>query len=195
VLQTGAHARDVQLAVLAGKKGDVGGAAAAHRQAVAAAVKAASDIASGAGMRSDSDGLARMFEALSLRKELPEPHGRFTAPLQPQGFEALAGASIKVNPQSTGDKPQARVSRAHTPSSPKGTDDSRERHERERREREWKEAAEARTRAAALEAAERTLALAKADEKTAKAGWDQARQAVEDAEQAVADLKHRRHRG
>src|SRR5262249_47476711 len=85
LLKTGETLRDTQVAALKGRRSDVRSATTAHRQAIAEAVKAATNLASKSGAQPDPDLLARMFEAVSVQKTPPQPHGRFTKPLQPQG--------------------------------------------------------------------------------------------------------------
>ncbi len=94
VRASGEKLRQAQIATLAGRsRVDVAAAHEAHRQAVARAVQEASRLAAGAGVSVSADALARTFEALSLARESPAPPGRLTQPLQPAGFEALAGVT------------------------------------------------------------------------------------------------------
>lgn len=190
LLKAGEKLRDVQLAALKGRSSDVRGATNAHRQAVAEAVKAASELAATAGVHPDPDALARTFEALSLQKTPPEPHGRFTKPLQPQGFEALAGVDIKSIPRSLQEPGQKEAPRAHGAPSHKPTAAEL----REIRKREYEAEEEARKQAAALKAAETKLSHAKTAEAKARADWDQAKTALDDAERALAELRSRNNR-
>jgi hypothetical protein len=189
VLKAGEKLRDAQLTALKGKASDVRGATAAHRQAVSEAVKAATRLASNAGAQPDADALARMFEALSLQRTLSERHGRFTKPLQPQGFEALAGVEIKAAP------PPLRVAEkqpahAHVAEIQKPT--AAEARALKKREQEAAEAA--RKHAAALKAAENALAHAQTTESRARFEWEKAKKALEEAERAVADLRNQTRR-
>src|SRR5262249_9408341 len=68
LLKAGEKLRDAQLTALKGKSADVRSATNTHRQAVAQAVKAASELATAAGVHPDPDALARMFEAVSVQK-------------------------------------------------------------------------------------------------------------------------------
>ena len=185
LLKAGEKLRDAQLTALKGKASDVRAASTAHRQAVSEAVKAAARLASGAGSQPDPDALARMFEALSLQQTLPEPHGRFTKPLQPQGFEALAGVEIKAIPPTlrapaAKEAPRGHVSQSQTPTAAEA---------RELRKREQAAAEAARQHAAALKAADIKLSHAKTAEARARAEWEDARKTLEEAERAVSDLK------
>ena len=188
VLKAGEKLRDAQLAALKGKSSDVRGATNTHRQAVAEAVKAALDLATAAGGHPDPDALARMFEALSVQKTPPEPHGRFTKPLQPQGFEALAGVDIKAIPRSLR---EAGVKEApHAVPSHKAT--AAELREIRKREQEAEEAV--RKHAAAVKAAETRLSHAKTAEAKARAECERSRTEVDEADQALADLRRRQDR-
>jgi hypothetical protein len=187
VLKAGEKLRDAQLTALKGRASDVRGATTAHREAVAAAVKAASRLATDAGARPDPEPLARMFEALSLQKTTSEQHGRFTKPLQPQGFEALAGIAIKAIPPSirepaAKEKTPAPKSQGSTPSAEEA---------REIRRREHEAAVAARQHEAALKTAETRLSHARADEAKSRAEWDRAKKALDEAEKTVADLRNR----
>jgi len=185
VLKTGETLRDAQLTALKGRTTDVRGATTAHRHAIAEAVKAATSLASESGAQPDVDLLARMFEAVSLQKT-PESHGRFTRPLQPQGFEALAGVEIKAMPPSL----RAVAEKEATPAgaSPGRKPTAAEARALKKREQEAAEAA--RKHAAALKTAETTLAHAKTAESRARFEWEKAKKAVEEVERAVADLRN-----
>ena len=111
VQASGADLRRAQIAALEGRKADVQAAAAAHRKAIGSAVERAMTLAKAAQMNPDRDAVARTFEALSIASEPPEPPGRLTQPLQPGGFELLAGV-----------EPMARASEGRTPT--KGVPDT-----------------------------------------------------------------------
>jgi hypothetical protein len=187
VLKAGEKLRDAQLTALKGRASDVRGATTAHRQALADAVKAASRLATDAGARPDPEPLARMFEALSLQKTPPEPHGRFTKTLQPQGFEALAGVAIKAVPPSIRELAESAPPKAVPPQPPKPTAAEA----RERRRREQEAALAARQHAAALKAAEAKLSHAKIAETKSRFDWERAKKALDEAERVVADLRRR----
>lgn len=187
LLKAGEKLRDAQLTALKGRATDVRGATTVHRQAIADAVKAASRFATGAGAHPDAELLARMFEALSLQKTLAEPHGRFTKPLQPQGFEALAGVAIAAIPPAT--RPPARETAeapASRPASPSAAD------AREIRRREHEAAVAARQHAAALKAADTRVSEARAAEAKARSEWDRSKKRLEEAEAIVANLHKQR---
>ena len=190
LLKAGEKLRDAQLAALKGRSSDVRGATNAHRQAVAEAVKAASALATAAGVHPDPDALARTFEALSLQKTPPEAHGRFTKPLQPQGFEALAGVAIKPITPSLREPPESEPPRPHTAPSHKPT--AAELREIRKREQEAEEAA--RKHAAAIKAAETKLSHAKTAEAKARADWERSKTELDEAERALAELRSRKHR-
>ena len=101
LVRAGEKVRAAQIAALKGRAADLPAATTAHRQAVSDAVAAATKAVSGGGHEVPADGLARMLEAVSLTESTPEPPGRFTKPLQPAGFEALAGIPIKPQPART----------------------------------------------------------------------------------------------
>jgi hypothetical protein len=186
LLKAGEKLRGIQLATLEGTPGDVRAASAAHRQAVADAVKSALAFASRTGARADADQLARTFEALSLVKTPPERHGRFTRPLQPQGFEALAGVAIQAAPKQPPKRGQEPTP-ASTPHTGRAATPARDVQAERRREREA--ALAARRRATAVKAAEARLARTRAAEARARAEWDAATRAREDAETALARLR------
>lgn len=173
MLKAGEKLRDAQLTALKGRASDVRGATTAHRQAVSEAAKAASRLAADAGAKPDPEQLARMFEAASLQKTPPEPHGRFTKPIQPQGFEALAGLAIKAAPL----PPRAAAEK------------EKEKAPREDARRAEERAAAERQHAAALKAAEKDLVHARDAEAKARSGWEHARKALDEAERAVAALR------
>jgi hypothetical protein len=188
--KAGEKLRDAQLTALKGRESDVRGATIAHRQAVGEAVKAASRLAAVTGTNPDSEALARTFEALSLQQAPSEPHGRFTKPLQPQGFEALAGVAIKSAPVSL----RAPVAREPTAAHAQERPAPSAAEARELRRREHEAAATAREQAAALKAAETKLSHAKSVEARARAEWESSKKALEDAERAVAELHIRKDR-
>lgn len=184
LLKAGEKLRDAQLSALKGRSADVRGATTAHRQAVADAVKAAGRLASAAGARPDPEPLARMFEALSLQPTPPEPHGRFTKLMQPQGFEALAGVAIAASPASERSEPEKPRSVAVTVSKTSTAAAAREARRREQ------EAILARRRhGEASKAAETKLAHAKTLEARARADWEHAKESLETAERTVSELR------
>lgn len=97
LIKSGEKLREAQVAALGGKKADIRAATDAHRKAIAEAVQQAEKIAAADGAHPAADALLRTFEAISLASEPLETPGRLTRPLQPAGFEALAG--VRVAPQ------------------------------------------------------------------------------------------------
>ncbi|HEY7289888.1 MAG TPA: hypothetical protein VH583_08630 [Vicinamibacterales bacterium] len=97
VIDSGKQLRLAQVATLEGRKADVKGAAETHHKAIADAVDKAGRIAAADNLHPSVDALTQTLEALSLTGTGDEPRGRLTKPLQPAGFEALAG--IKVAPK------------------------------------------------------------------------------------------------
>jgi hypothetical protein len=95
VMKAGGALRRAQIDALQGKKSDVREATAAHRDAIAAAVKEAGRLADAVGSHPTPDALARTFEAISLAAD-PPPPGRLVEAVQPSGFEALAGVQPRV---------------------------------------------------------------------------------------------------
>jgi hypothetical protein len=94
------NARKVNRAVLAGRSGDVRAANQVHEEAVDAALKATlAQLASSGHPITDA---TRQAVATTLRA-LPgeDAPGRLTKPLQPGGFEALAGSPCPLAPPRT----------------------------------------------------------------------------------------------
>ena len=102
LMKSGERLRSAQIAALEGRTADVRAASEAHRRAIADAVREAERLAATAGSKPSPDALARSFEALSLATGSPEPPGRLTQPLQPAGFEALAGVKPQADPAKAG---------------------------------------------------------------------------------------------
>jgi hypothetical protein len=158
VLKSGEKLRKAQVAALEGKSADIRAAADAHRAAIAQAIKSADRLAASAGSKPGADALMRTFEALSLATT-PIEHGRLTKPLQPAGFEALGGVTIK---------PGAAAAHAPAPNTKKPSkrdlaaqrkaEADRRKEEAERRKRE----AEVKKAEAAVERARRRMAEAEA---------------------------------
>lgn len=185
--RTGEQLRRAQLAALkSGRAQDVRAATDAHRKALGDAVAAASRLAMDAGAHPSADGLMRTFEALSLAADVDEPPGRLTKPLQPAGFEALAGITVAARRPATEEPSTDGASAARTRS------DTRER-EREREEavRKRAEAARERQRAQALAKAEADLDRLAKSERHAREAWERAKRDVEDAEKTLARLRER----
>lgn len=94
LVKAGEQLRKAQVAALEGRKADIRAATEAHRQAVADAVQKAERIAAADDLHPAADALMRTFEAISLQPDAGEQPGRLTRPLQPSGFEALAGIKV-----------------------------------------------------------------------------------------------------
>ena len=187
--KAGEKLRAQQIAALKGRVSGLQPAIAAHREALADAVAAATGLAFAAGQHPPADALGRMLEALSLSETLPEPVGRFTKPLQPAGFEALAGIPIKgatspVRPHLTVVPPQR--------GGPSGALAAKERAAaaRERAEAEREKAAQdERERLEAVRLAETALNQAKAEEAQARKAWENAQGRLKEAERKLSDLR------
>jgi hypothetical protein len=197
----GERLRSAQIAALKGKSADLRGAGEAQRRAVADAVQHASALAAKAGSHPNADELTRTLEALSLAAELPEAPGRLTRPLQPAGFEALAGVPIRAQisgPAKSAAGPAkaghhvAKADGVHGVGHRAAADPAATRRaEREAREREAREQAEQRRAQADVHRAEAVLDRARAAEAQARAAWERAKGQVQEAERAVSEA-HRR---
>jgi hypothetical protein len=197
LMKSGEQLRKAQIAALEGKAADVRTAGEAHRRAIADAVGEAERLAAPSGSKPSPDGLMRTFEALSVAGEPPEEPGRLTQPLQPAGFEALAGVTPKHVPEAkrallfAGPKavpPRAPVAGGSPAREREQTKKDKEREAREARERE-EAAREARARDAALRKAEARLARVEAAEQQARAAWERAHEELLEARRAVMTLK------
>ena len=161
LIKAGEKLRDAQVAALGGKKADVRAATDAHRKAVAEAVQHAEKYAAFDGAHPPSEALMRTFEAISLKAGADHVPGRLTKPLQPAGFEALAGVTVapavvqKVEGKRKKDKEQEKAKAIEA---------------REKAEALWKKHEdEVREAEAALERARRKMAEAEAALKAKKA--------------------------
>jgi len=196
VMKSGEKVRKAQIAALEGRSADVRAASDAHRRAVAEAVGEAQRLSASAGLAPGPDALARTFEALSLAGEAPEPPGRLTQPLQPAGFEALAGVKPQPGvvfpfpPRREEASPKSSSARRDKPEKEEQKNSRQQRAEEQRaaRERE-KAAAAAREHHAAVKQAEARVARAEAAEHQARAVWDKAHDALLEARRALAAAK------
>jgi len=189
LIKSGERLRAAQIASLEGRRGgDVREAGDAHRTAVADAVKAAERIAAAAAANPPADALMRTFETLSLASEPPEPPGRLTKPLQPSGFEALAGVTPAARSAAAGvARPfpaSARPEERQAAPGKKQTEADR------RKERAAEEAA--RKREAEIKAAAAALARAEAAEQLARTAWERSHDKLLEARQALSTLKSER---
>jgi hypothetical protein len=180
LLKSGDRLRKAQIAALEGRSADVRDAGEAHRRAVADAVAQAERIAADAGSQPGVDALARTFEALSLASSPLESPGRLTQPLQPAGFEALAGVTPKHPPAST---------RAATGTAARGKPVQRGQDARVDRERERAQAEAARRHEADVKKAEAALARAEAAEQEMRATWERAHDALLEARRKLTDAR------
>jgi hypothetical protein len=195
VMKSGEKLRKAQIAALEGRSADVRAATEAHRRAIVDAVGEAQRLSAPAGSAPSPDALTRTFEALSLASAAPESAGRLTQPLQPAGFEALAGvkpqpgALIAFQPRRE-QAPQKSAARRDKSEKQDKEDTRQTRAEEQRaaRERE-KAAAAAREHQAAVKQAEAKLARAEAAEQQARAVWDKAHDALLEARRALATVK------
>ena len=199
LLKAGHELRTAQIAALKGRAADVRKATEAHRQALAGAVQRSTELASAAGSHPDAEALARTLETLSLAPEPPEAPGRLTKPLQPAGFEALAGLgavhaaptarpvpSAKSGRTDAGHVPGERKLSAREAASAKREAAAERARLKEQEKREREEDAERRRREAAVHAAERVLDEARAAERRARDQFEAAQSRVMDAEQRLA---------
>jgi hypothetical protein len=184
LLKSGEQLRKAQLAALEGTRADVRAASDAHRRAVGDAVKAAVRLASAAGSRPPADALMRALEAVSLMSELPAPAGRLTEAPRPAGFEALAGAHVRIKPDTTVRLPAS--ASAKKPDQEKAPPRSDPRKEAEARKRE---AAAARQHEGEVRKAEAALDRAKAAATSAREGLERAEAAVAAAEKRLSGIK------
>jgi hypothetical protein len=184
LVKAGDKVRVAQIAALKGRAADLPAATAAHRQAIAEAVTAATKAAGGGGHEVATDGLARMLEAISLTESTPEPAGRLTKPLQPAGFEALAGIPIKALParKAHTESQGAPLSAVQTKASPSAARRAEERRAAAERER----AAEAER---AIKKAQAAWERAKFAEERARKAWQKAKAEADAAEKELDRLR------
>lgn len=185
---SGERLRAAQIAALKGKSADLRAATETQRKAVAEAVQQASALAAKSGSHPNADELTRTIEALSLAPEWPEPPGRLTRPLQPAGFEALAGVPIRGKPveEDAGKEGPAKAGH-HVRSVRLQADPTRA--DRDAKERHARELAERRRAEAELHRAEAVLDRAKAAQAQARAALERANDQLAAAERAVADAR------
>jgi hypothetical protein len=206
LMKSGQQLRKAQIAALEGKAADVRAASDAHRRAIAEAVAEAERRAGAAGSKPGPDALMRTFEALSLATGSEDAPGRLTHPLQPAGFEALAGVTPSAAPLTRRPVPAADAAplqRRPAPDAPRRSDADgrrtalqraradRDREAREAREREAAARA-ARERDAALRKAEARLARVEAAEQQARAAWERAHDELLEARRTLAAFKSQR---
>jgi hypothetical protein len=185
LVKAGEKLRAAQIAALKGRGRDLKEAAAAHRKAVSDAVATATRLAEAQGQRPAADALGRMLEALSLTETPAERPGRFTELLQPAGFEALAGIPIK----SKGAAAAAPPSRAAVaPGPPRSSKEALRLVEKEASEERERRAAEEK-RQERVKQAEILAKQARDAEGKARKEWERAKETLEKAERALAELQ------
>jgi hypothetical protein len=205
LMKSGERLRKAQVDTLEGRAADVRAAGDAHRRAIAEAVAEAGRLAAAAGSKPSPDALMRTFEALSVATEGSEPPGRLTQPLQPAGFEALAGVTPKPAVRSVrlqadrdrGVRGQADPDRSvrlqadrdpdvrHQAERDRGTRVQEARERRLQADRDRKREVEIKTAQAAL-------ARAEAAEGKARAIWERAHDTLLHARSTLSSLKSTR---
>jgi hypothetical protein len=186
-IKSGERLRAAQIASLEGRRGvDLREAGDMHRRALANAVKEAERLAEASGAKPAADALMRTFEALSLASASVEPAGRLTKPLQPAGFEALAGVTPKPPaPLAFKARESGGTGRTHG-SAPTGEAHAPPKADRKR---ELAEAEAARKREAAIKAAAAAVARAEAAEQLARTAWEKSHDRLLEARQALTKAK------
>lgn len=179
LIKSGGALRAAQIAALGGRAADLSGAVGVHRKALAAAVAEAQRLAAAVGVNPNQDALTQTLEALSLATKAGESAGRLTQPIQPAGFEALAGIALR-------DTPPAAIRAVSTGR----RDDSRAR-EQEQQEQEKAEAAALaeRQRQEEITMAQAALAQAQRDEAAARSAWESRKRDLEAAERTLFRLR------
>jgi hypothetical protein len=177
--QSGTELRRAQVAALEGRSANVHAAVDVHRKAIASAVERAMQLSQAAGIHPSRDGLTRTFEALSLASNLAEPPGRLTHPLQPGGFEMLAGVEPVRRGTPERDLPG--------PASPDAEQLAAVEHTRRRAV-----AAAARRRDAAIAKLELAVHRAKAKAALARREWDRATDELAAAERRLIAMRDSR---
>jgi hypothetical protein len=199
------NARKVNRAVLAGRAGDVRAANKVHEEALDRAFKSTLSLLASSGHPATD--ATRQAISITLRA-LPgaDPAGRLTQPLQPGGFEALAGVSIRTKdtkgtkdakePKDTKDRVRQRQAEAAAARELNEAEAAARRGEFEqaRMEREAKRVEEAVEKAReavarATEELERTEREAKQAAGASKAAADRARKAQDALARAKAREK------
>jgi hypothetical protein len=178
-MKAGQSLRQAQIATLKGKKADVRAATDAHRRAIAAAVRQASQIASSAGLNPNAEQLARMFEAVSLAAAPSATIGRFTEVVEPSGFDALTG----ITPAKRVHIPSEPESHDEKTAAPSKADRGAEQRRLEQERREQREAEER------LKTATRELERARTNAEAARQALDRAEADVAAAEQKVESAR------
>jgi hypothetical protein len=197
--RSGTELRRAQVAALEGQPANVHAAVDDHRKAIASAVERAMQLSQAAGIHPSRDGLTRTFEALSLASRPPEAPGRLTRPLQPGGFEMLAGVEPARRgspgrdvPPSTGAargdlKPRPPAVKGFRPAGPDA-----ERRAAVERTRKLALAAATRRRSAAIARLEGAVHRAKAKAALTRRAWDRATDELAAAERRLIAMRDSR---
>ena len=195
-IDSGQRLRKAQIAALKGRSADLRAATDEHRRAIAETVQEATQLASASGSRPTPDALMRTFEALSLAATPPETPGRLTSPLQPAGFEALAGVTpvaggrhalkgpAKAGRHDASRAPALDAARAEREAA-RLTAAEKKQHEAEEKQRQAHE----QRRKLELGKAEAAVERARAAEALARERYDRAQRDVRAAEQRLHELK------
>jgi hypothetical protein len=188
--KSGAALRSAQVAALSGRPANVRGATESHRKAITEAVAEASRLASRSDARPSAEELARMFEAISMTPELPDPPGRLVKTLAPPGFEALAGIAIKPAPRERSAPPEASSAPPPKPFRPTlVTAAPPDRTVEDNRRRAREEAAAERQKRAVIQKAEIALRRATAAEARTRQAWERAQEERQNAARKLAALR------
>jgi type IV secretory pathway VirB10-like protein len=188
--KSGAALRSAQVAALSGRPANVRGATESHRKAITEAVAEASRLAFRADAHPSAEELARMFEAISVTPELPDPPGRLVKTLAPPGFEALAGIAIKPAERERSAPPAASSAPPSTPFRPTlVTAAPADRVVEDNRRREREEAAAERRKRAAIQKAETAMRRATAAEARTRQAWERAQEERQNAASKLAALR------
>jgi hypothetical protein len=207
--KAGEKLRAAQIGVLKGQARDLQSASTAHRKAIREAAAVATRLAGSSGQKPSTDALSRMLEAISLSPEPPEHPGRFTEPIEPAGFEALAGVPVKPGnsrgpakagphvpheagphvpvPARAGTHVPRGTGKTHVPLGAGETAPPKREAARVAEEARQRAAEEARRKA--ISRAETALADAKRESARARKAWDDATAQVEAAQNELDRLK------
>ena len=173
--------RAAHRAVLGGRKADLRGADAAHREALKAALASTLRIANETGQAispATQTEIARTLESLPTE----DPPGRLARLLQPHGFEALQGMPIRA--------PEAPAARKAAPGKETQVDNAAEERKRAQalqavRERERRDRAAVAKLQAQVATAERTTAAAKRNWERAQEAEAKLKTALQQAEASL----------
>ena len=165
--------RTAHKSVLGGRKADLTGADAAHRDAVKQALTSTLRLAGAAGEKVSPAAHTEIAQTLE-RLSSEDPAGRLSKPLRPEGFEALQGMTIAGIGQPAIRKVEKVPER----------DDVREARERKEAQRRLR-AAQERVRHEQTEVARLERQLSAAQRRT-----ESARRALDQAEEAEAKLRN-----